>query len=119
MGRRGRLQDGAQLPCSVHRRQRVHATALGDRGSQVVYARWGATRDQFQEPEGHARRRHLSRRTITGGLLSALLFLHNGLFRAGLLIPVITAIWGLVIYFRKLPPGGGFRSTLGVNWGLV
>jgi len=25
---------------------------------------------------------------------------------------VIIGIWGLVMYFRKLPPSGGFRSTL-------
>ena len=54
-----------------------------------------------------------SRRSgLAGDLLSALLFLHNGLFRAGLLLTVIIGIWGLVMYFRKLPPGGGFRSTL-------
>ena len=46
------------------------------------------------------------------GSLSVLLFLHNGLFRAGLLITVIIGIWGLVMYFRKLPSSGGFRSTL-------
>ena len=40
------------------------------------------------------------------------------MFRAGLLITVITAIWGLVIYFRKLPPSGGFRSTLVLTEGL-
>lgn len=38
--------------------------------------------------------------------------MHNGLFRAGLLITVIIGIWGLMMYFRKLAPGGGFRSTL-------
>jgi heme A synthase len=46
------------------------------------------------------------------GLMSVLLFLHNGLFRAGLLITVIVGIWGLVMYFRKMPSSGGFRSTL-------
>ncbi len=45
-------------------------------------------------------------------ILNALLFLHNGLFRAGLLIALIIGIWGLVMYFRKLPPSGGYRSTL-------
>ena len=25
---------------------------------------------------------------------------------------MIIGIWGLVMYFRKLPPSGGFRSTL-------
>lgn len=38
--------------------------------------------------------------------------LHNGLFRAGLLITVIVGIWGVVMYFRKMPSTGGFRSTL-------
>jgi hypothetical protein len=47
-----------------------------------------------------------------GGLLSVLLFLHNGLFRAGLLITLIVGLWGLVMYFRKMPSSGGFRSTL-------
>jgi len=45
-------------------------------------------------------------------ILSALLFFHAGLFRAGLFITVIIAIWGLVIYIRKLPPSGGFRSLV-------
>ncbi len=44
--------------------------------------------------------------------MSVLLFLHNGLFRAGLLITVIVGIWGLVMYFRKMPSSGGFRSSL-------
>jgi len=51
-------------------------------------------------------------------ILSALLFFHAGLFRAGLFITVIIAIWGLVIYIRKLPPSGGFRSTLVLTEGL-
>jgi heme A synthase len=50
--------------------------------------------------------------------VSALLFLHNGLFRAGLLITVIIGIWGLIIYFRKLPTSGGYRSTLVLTEGL-
>jgi hypothetical protein len=44
--------------------------------------------------------------------VSLLLFLHQGLFRAGLLITAIIGVWGLVMYFRKLTPSGGFRSTL-------
>jgi hypothetical protein len=59
-----------------------------------------------------SRCRHRRARGLAGSLLSALLFLHNGLFRAGLSLTVIIGIWGLVMYFRKLPPGGGFRSTL-------
>ncbi len=38
--------------------------------------------------------------------------LHQGLFRAGLLITVIVAGWGLLAYFRKQPASGGYRSTL-------
>ena len=34
------------------------------------------------------------------------------MFRAGLFITLIFGIWGLVLYFRKAPSGGGFRSTL-------
>jgi mannitol-specific phosphotransferase system IIBC component len=41
-----------------------------------------------------------------------LLLLHGGLFRAGLLITVVIGVWGLVMYFRRLAPTGGFRSTL-------
>jgi heme A synthase len=41
-----------------------------------------------------------------------LLFLHQGLFRTGLLITALIGIWGLIMYFRKLAPGGGFRATL-------
>ena len=44
--------------------------------------------------------------------MSGLLFLHGGLFRAGLFITLIFGIWGLVLYFRKAPSSGGFRSTL-------
>jgi heme A synthase len=29
-----------------------------------------------------------------------------------LLITIIIAIWGLVMFFRKMPSSGGFRSTL-------
>jgi len=50
--------------------------------------------------------------------LNVLLFLHNGLFRAGLLVTVIVGIWGLVMYFRKMPSSGGFRSTLVLTEGL-
>ena len=50
--------------------------------------------------------------------MSTLLFLHNGLFRAGLLITVVIGIWGLVFYFRKLPTSGGYRSTLVLTEGL-
>jgi len=44
--------------------------------------------------------------------MSALLVLHNGLFRTGLLITVFIGVWGLVTYFRKMPASGSFRATL-------
>ena len=44
--------------------------------------------------------------------MSVLIFVHQGLFRAGLLITAIIGIWGLVMYFRKQTPSGGYRSTL-------
>lgn len=50
--------------------------------------------------------------------MSLLLFLHQGLFRAGLLITAIIGVWGLVMYFAKLTPSGGFRSTLVLTEGL-
>jgi len=37
---------------------------------------------------------------------------HQGLFRAGLLITLIVAGWGLLTYLRKQPITGGYRSTL-------
>jgi hypothetical protein len=43
---------------------------------------------------------------------SALLYLHIGLFRAGLLITAFIAVWGLFTFFRKQMPGGSFRATL-------
>jgi heme A synthase len=43
---------------------------------------------------------------------STLLYLHNGLFRAGLLITLFIAVWGLFTFFRKQAPGGSFRATL-------
>jgi mannitol-specific phosphotransferase system IIBC component len=45
-------------------------------------------------------------------LISALLVLHNGLFRTGLLITVVIGVWGLFSYFRKMPASGSFRATL-------
>ena len=44
--------------------------------------------------------------------VSALLVLHNGLFRTGLLITAFIGVWGLVTYFRKMPSSGSFRATL-------
>lgn len=44
--------------------------------------------------------------------MSAVLFLHGGLFRAGLLLAAIIGIWGLVMYFRRSGPTPSYRSTL-------
>jgi heme A synthase len=44
--------------------------------------------------------------------VSALLVLHDGLFRTGLLITAFLGVWGLVTYFRKQPSSGSFRATL-------
>lgn len=41
-----------------------------------------------------------------------LLLLHQGLFRAGILITLIVAGWGLISYLRRQPVSGGYRSTL-------
>jgi len=41
-----------------------------------------------------------------------LLTLHQGLFRAGVLITLIVAAWGMWAWLRKQPASGGYRSTL-------
>jgi heme A synthase len=41
-----------------------------------------------------------------------LLYIHNGLFRAGLLITLFIAVWGLFTFFRKQTSSGSFRATL-------
>lgn len=41
-----------------------------------------------------------------------LLTLHQGLFRAGVLITLAIAGWGLITWLRKQPASGGYRSTL-------
>jgi heme A synthase len=55
---------------------------------------------------------------VAGRLLNALLVVHSGLFRAGLLISAIVAGWGLYMYVRRLSPTSGFRSTLVLTEGL-
>jgi hypothetical protein len=55
---------------------------------------------------------------MAGGLLSKLLYLHNGLFRAGLIITAFVAVWGGFLYLRKLAPSGSFRATLVLTEGL-
>jgi len=45
--------------------------------------------------------------------MSALLLtVHQGFFRAGILITLIVGGWGLWTWFRKQPASGGYRSTL-------
>ena len=51
-------------------------------------------------------------------ILSLLLFLHNGLFRAGLIITGFIAIWSAALYLRKHAPSGSFRATLVLTEGL-
>lgn len=45
-------------------------------------------------------------------MTALLLTLHQGLFRAGVLITLIVAGWGLTTWLRKQPASGGYRSTL-------
>ena len=45
-------------------------------------------------------------------MIAFLLTLHQGLFRAGVLIPLVIAGWGLITWVRKQPASGGYRSTL-------
>ena len=50
--------------------------------------------------------------------MNVLLLLHNGLFRAGLIITVILGLWGLIMYFRRTVPSPGYRATLVLTEGL-
>jgi heme A synthase len=50
--------------------------------------------------------------------VSTLLFFHNGLFRAGLLLAAIIAIWGFFMFFRRMTPTASFRSVLVLTEGL-
>ncbi len=45
-------------------------------------------------------------------MTSLLLTVHQGLFRAGVLITLIVAGWGLWTWLRKQPASGGYRSSL-------
>lgn len=45
-------------------------------------------------------------------MTALLLTLHQGLFRAGVLITLAAAGWGLFTWLRKRPATGGYRSTL-------
>lgn len=50
--------------------------------------------------------------------MNVLLLLHNGLFRAGVIITLIVGVWGLIMYFRRTVPSPGYRSTLVLVEGL-
>jgi heme A synthase len=51
-------------------------------------------------------------------MLSTLVYVHNGLFRAGLIITGFIALWSAFLYFRRQGPGGSFRATLVLTEGL-
>jgi heme A synthase len=51
-------------------------------------------------------------------VLSTLVYVHNGLFRAGLIITGFIVIWSAFLYFRRQAPGGSFRATLVLTEGL-
>ncbi len=50
--------------------------------------------------------------------MSTLLFVHNGLFRAGLIITGFIVIWSAFLYVRKQAAGGSYRATLVLTEGL-
>src|SRR5260370_30969009 len=49
---------------------------------------------------------------------STLLYVHNGLFRAGLIITGFITIWSAFLYLRKQAPSGSYRATLVLTEGL-
>ena len=51
-------------------------------------------------------------------VLSTLIYVHNGLFRAGLIITGFIVIWSAVLYLRKHVPSGSYRATLVLTEGL-
>ncbi|MDQ6712891.1 MAG: hypothetical protein M3Z28_06830 [Candidatus Dormibacteraeota bacterium] len=50
--------------------------------------------------------------------MSTLLYIHNGLFRAGLLITLFISLWSGLMLLRKQTPSGSFRATLVLTEGL-
>jgi heme A synthase len=78
----------------------------------MVHSLGSPPRDQFQELAPDARCRDRGRRGRSGGLLSTLIYIHGGLFRAGLLITAFIALWSGFLYLRKQAPSGSFRATL-------
>ncbi len=51
-------------------------------------------------------------------VLSTLIYVHNGLFRAGLIITGFIVIWSAALYLRKQVPSGSYRATLVLTEGL-
>ena len=49
---------------------------------------------------------------IMSSVLSALIYVHNGLFRAGLIVTGFIVIWSALLYLHKQVPGGSYRATL-------
>lgn len=50
--------------------------------------------------------------------MNLVLSLHRGLFFAGLVLAIVIGGWGLVMFFRRLAPTGGFNSALLVTEAL-
>lgn len=50
--------------------------------------------------------------------MNFVLSLHRGLFFAGLVLAIVIGGWGLVMFFRRIPPTGGFNSALLVTEAL-
>ena len=50
--------------------------------------------------------------------MNLVLSLHRGLFFAGLVLAIVIGGWGLVMFFRRLAPTGGFNSALIVTEAL-
>jgi len=51
-------------------------------------------------------------------VLSTLVYVHSGLFRAGLIITGFIVIWSVALYLRKLASSGSYRATLVLTEGL-
>ena len=50
--------------------------------------------------------------------MNFVLSLHRGLFFAGLVLAIVIGGWGLVMFFRRMAPTGGFNSALLVTEAL-
>jgi heme A synthase len=49
---------------------------------------------------------------MAGGILSLVFSVHRGLFFAGLLLALLIGGWGLVMFWRRVAPSGGYNSAL-------